>query len=163
MGAVTMRIGKCALVFGMGLFLCLAALNNCLTLQGTFGAVKSAVDMQGTFKVPILMWRAIESPAYIWMGVAGIVVCEAIAGLLCLWGAGRMWAARSSAAAFTAAKPTALVGLSIAAALYFIGFHAIAGEWFMLWQNRASPNLEEAFRNFASAMLMMLWVRCADE
>jgi predicted small integral membrane protein len=147
----------------MGLFLCLAAVNNSLALQGTYGAVKAAVDMQGTFKVPVLMWRAIENPLFIWLGVAGIIGCEFVAGFLCLWGAGRMWAARNSSAAFSAAKSTALIGLLIAAALYFIGFHAIAGEWFMLWQNRASPNLGEAFRNFASAVLMMLWVNSADE
>jgi predicted small integral membrane protein len=147
----------------MGLFLCLAAMNNTLDLQGTFGAVKSALDMQGTFKVPVLMWRAIENPWQVWLCVSVIILCEAAAGLLCVLGSARMWLARSSGAAFEAAKSTAMVGLTIAAALYFIGFHAIAGEWFMLWQNRASANLQEAFRNFAAAMLMMLWVHNRDE
>jgi predicted small integral membrane protein len=158
-----MRIGKSVLVFGMGLFLCLAAINNSLDGQGTFSAVKSAVDMQGTFKVPVLMWRAIESPLLVWICVSAIIVCEAVAGLLCLLGAVRMGLSRTSGAAFESAKSTALTGLTIAAALYFIGFHVIAGEWFMLWQNRGSPNLQEAFRDFASAMLMMLWVHQSDE
>jgi predicted small integral membrane protein len=158
-----MRFGKIVLVFGMGLFLCLAAMNNTLSLHGTYGAVKSALDMQGTFKVPALMWRAFENPAYIWMAVAGIIACEAVAGLVCLWGAGRMWAARSSAAAFNSAKSTALLGLSIAAALYLVGFQAFAGEWFMLWQNREAHTLDEAFRDFGLAMLTMLWVRTTDE
>lgn len=157
-----MKIGKIILVVGMGLFLTLAALNNSLTLAGTFAAVKSAVDMQGTFKVPILMWRALENPLLVWLCVAGIVITEAVAGLLCLWGAYRLWVARSSAVAFNEAKSTAMVGLSLCAVLYLVGFQAIAGEWFMLWQNRAAPTLDEAFRNFASAMLVMIWLNAAD-
>lgn len=158
-----MRIGKIVLVFGMGLFCTLAALNNSLTLQGTYGAVKSAVDMQGTFKVPILMWRAFENPLYIWMAAFGIIAFEAVSGVICLWGAARMWAARKSAAAFNDAKSTAILGLSIAAVLYLVGFQAIAGEWFMLWQNRQAHTLDEAFRDFGMAVLTMLWVRTPDE
>ena len=157
-----MKLGKIFLVLGMGMFLTLAAFNNSMTLQGTFGAVKSAVDMQGTFKVPVLMWRAIENPTLIWLCVAGIILTEAIAGLLCLWGAWRLWSARSSGAAFNAAKTTAIVGLSLAAVLYSLGFQAIAGEWFMLWQNRSAQTLDEAFRNFASATLIMLWLNTPD-
>ncbi len=158
-----MKIGKIFLVFGMGLFLTLAAFNNSMTLEGTFGAVKSAVDMQGTFKVPVLMWRAIESPILIWLCVAAIIITEAVAGLLCLWGAYRLWAARSTGAAFNSAKAPAMLGLSLAAVLYLVGFQAIAGEWFLLWQNRAAPTLDEAFRNFASAVLVMMWLNVADQ
>ena len=158
-----MKIGKIILVLAMGLFLTLAAFNNCMTLQGTFVAVKSAVDMQGTFKVPVLMWRAIENPTLIWLCVAAIVITEAVAGLLCLWGAYRLWAARASAANFNAAKTTAMLGLTLCAVLYLLGFQAIAGEWFMLWQNRTAPTLDEAFRNFASAILVMLWLNTVDE
>ena len=158
-----MKAGKIVLVLGMGLFCTLAAINNSLTIHGTFNAVKSAVDMQGTFKVPALMWRAFENPLYIWMAAIGIITCEAVAGVICLWGAARMWAARSSAAAFNDAKSTAILGLSIAAALYLVGFQAIAGEWFMLWQNRESHTLDEAFRDFGLTLLTMLWVRTSDE
>lgn len=158
-----MKLGKILLVLAMGLFLTLAALNNSMTLDGTFAAVKSAVDMQGTFKVPVLMWRAFENPVLIWLCVAAIVITEAVSGLLCLWGAYRLWAVRNSGAAFNAAKTTAMLGLSICAVLYLLGFQAIAGEWFMLWQNRTAPTLDEAFRNFAAAILVMLWLNVSDE
>jgi len=158
-----MKFGKIMLVFGMGLFCALAAINNTLSLNGTFGAVKSALDMQGTFKVPALMWRAIENPVYIWIAAAGIIACEAVAGVICLLGAARMWSARSSAAAFNEAKKTAILGLSVAAALYLVGFQAIAGEWFMLWQNPAAHTLDEAFRDFGLALLTMLWLKTSDD
>lgn len=158
-----MKMGKVLLVLAMGLFLTLAAFNNSMTLDGTFAAVKSAVDMQGTFKVPVLMWRAIENPVLIWLCVVAIVITEAVAGLLCLWGAYRLWNARNSGAAFNDAKSTAMVGLSLCAVLYLLGFQAIAGEWFLLWQNRTAPTLDEAFRNFASAVLVMLWLNVSDK
>ena len=158
-----MKMGKVLLVLAMGLFLTLAAFNNSMTLDGTFAAVKSAVDMQGTFKVPVLMWRAIENPVLIWLCVAAIVITEAVAGVLCLWGAYRLWGARNSGSAFNAAKSTAMVGLSLCAVLYLLGFQAVAGEWFLLWQNRTALTLDEAFRNFASAVLVMLWLNVSDE
>lgn len=158
-----MRMGKIVLVFGMGMFLFLAAVNNTLTYSGTLGAVKSAVDMQGTFKAPALMWRAFENPAYIWMAAAAIVACEYVAGVICLIGTWRLWKARSSAADFNAAKSTAILGLTIGACLYLVGFQTIAGEWFMLWQNRNVHTLDEAFRDFGLAMLTMIWLRTPDD
>lgn len=158
-----MKMGKIVLVFGMGMFLFLAAVNNTLTYPGTFGAVKSAVDMQGTFKAPALMWRAFENPVYIWIAAGMIVACEYIAGIICLRGAWRLWQARSSAAGFNAAKSTAITGLSVACALYLVGFQTVAGEWFMLWQNRNAHTLDEAFRDFGLAMLTMIWLRTPDD
>jgi predicted small integral membrane protein len=157
------RIGKVVLVFGVGLFLFLAAVNNSLGMEGAFGAVKGVVDMQATFKVPTLMWRAIENPMLIWILLVGIVVAEYVGGVLCLWGAARMWSARASSANFNASKHTALVGLTVAAILYSVPFLAICGEWFMLWQNRESHTLEESFRQFVWPMLVMMWVNTADE
>jgi len=149
---------------GMGLFMCFAAFNNTLTFQSTFNPVNGVVNMQGTFQDPMLMWRAIESPFIVWMGVIGIIVTEYIAGILCLIGAASMWKARNASAAdFTLSKHRAMLGLALVAIFYFIGFQVIAGEWFMLWQNRGAPSLQEAFRNFTSAMLMLIWLNTADE
>lgn len=159
-----MRLGKVLLAFGMGLFLVLAAFNNTLTFQGTFNPVNGVVSMQGTFQDPMLMWRAIESPFIVWMGVIGIILTEYIAGILCLWGAATMWSARSASVSdFKEAKSKAMLGLVLTAVFYFIAFQAVAGEWFMLWQNRTEPTLQEAFRNFTSAMLMLIWINTADE
>nr|MBX2849457.1 DUF2165 domain-containing protein [Acidiferrobacterales bacterium] len=64
---------------------------------------------------------------------------------------------------FKAAKSKALLGLTFVAVFYFIAFQVVAGEWFMLWQNRTEPTLQEAFRNFTSAMLMLIWLNTADD
>ena len=159
---MSMRIGKSLLVFGMGLFIALAAFNNAMGPNGPYGAVSTTVGMATTFNDPGVMWRAIESPLVIWAGVIGIILTEATAGFFCLFGAYQMWSARSSAETFNQSKSNALIGLTIIAAFYLIGFHAVCNEWFMMWQDRESQTLQEAFRNFASAMLIMIWVNTQD-
>lgn len=159
-----MRLAKVFLAFGMGMFMVLAAFNNTLSFAGTHNPVRDVIGMQHTFLDPMLMWRAIEQPWVVTLGVIGIILMEYIAGILCLWGAANMWSAKSaSASEFKASKSRAMMGLVLTAVFYFIAFQVVAGEWFMWWQNREQSTLDEAFRNFASAMLMLIWINTADE
>ena len=158
-----MRLGKILLVLGMGLFLGLAAINNVLMAEGGFGAVGAAVGMETTFQHPNAMWRAITNPTLIWIAFGVIVIGEFVGAYYCFLGAYQMWGARASAATFNDAKSNALLGLTITAVLYFLLFHAIAQEWFMLWQSaELGHKLQEAFRNFAAAILLMLWLNSED-
>jgi len=156
------RTGKIILIVSMGLFVGLAAMNNILMPQGGFGAVQGAVGMAITFQPPEAMWRAISSPALIWVLFSAIVIAELIAAFFCFWGARRLWQARESAEAFNAAKSTAIIGLSIIAGFYFFASHAIAQEWFLMWQSQQLNVLPDAFRNFAGAILIMLWLNTTD-
>lgn len=153
------------MVFALGLFMALAALNNILTWGGAFsadGAVAMTIGMQETGQHPNLMWRAIDSPIIIAFGAIVIILVEILAGVLALWGALNMWKARaSSAAEFHQSKARGLLGLSVMAVLYLLGFQAIAGEWFMVWQTPA-PTINAAFINLAMAVLVMLWVNTKD-
>ncbi len=157
-----MRIGKILLVAGMGLFLGLAALNNIMMSAGGYGAVAAAIGMETTFKDPAAMWRAVTSPALIWAALGVIVLAEAAGAFYCLKGALGMWSARSTADGFNSAKSNALLGLTIAAVLYSVAFLAVAQEWFMMWQSTEVNVLPSAFRHFASAMLIMIWVNTPD-
>lgn len=158
-----MRVGKALLVLGMGLFLGIAALNNITMSAGGYGAVSGAVGMQGTFGDPAAMWRAIESPVLVWIAFGIIVAGEVVAAILCIRGAWNLWSARGSASSFNASKSTALLGLTVCACLYFVLFHAIAQEWFLLWQVQDSQVMQSQFRNFASAVLLMLWINSEDQ
>jgi predicted small integral membrane protein len=158
-----MRIIKTLLVAGMALFLTLGAIGNITMSDAGYGAVATAASMEGTFKHPNAMWRAVTSPALIWIGFAGILIAEIAGAVLCWLGAARMFAGRASAAAFAAGKRTAQVGLGVAACLYFIGFLVIAQEWFLMWQNQQLNVLQDAFRMFASAVLISLWLGMSEE
>lgn len=161
-----MRIGKVLMVLALGLFMILAALNNILTWGGAFsadGAVAMTIGMQETGQHPNLMWRAIDSPIIVALGAIGIILVEIAAGVLALWGTLNMWKARAaSAAEFHQSKDKALLGLSVMAVLYLLGFQAIAGEWFMVWQTPA-PTINAAFINLAMALLVMLWVNTKED
>lgn len=162
-----MRIGKVLMVLALGLFMLLAAFNNILTLGdkpfSANGAVAMTIGMQETGQHPNLMWRAIESPVVVWVGAFGIVIAEIVAGALALWGALNMWKARAASSVdFHASKKKGLEGLTVMAVLYLLGFQAIAGEWFMVWQTPA-PTINASFINLAMALLVMIWVNTADE
>ena len=150
---------KIVLVAGVALFLTLAVLGNLTMPDVGTGAVKTAVGMQTTFQHPGVMWRAITNPVWVYLIFGCIVLTEAAAAILCWTGAARMWAARKrDTVSFHQAAALARVGLGVTAALYFIGWLVIASEWFEMWQSKELNVLPDAFRIFASAMLILLLV-----
>jgi predicted small integral membrane protein len=162
MGDIKMRIIKTLLVAGMALMLTLASFGNITMSDGGFGAVQGALGMQTTYQHPHAMWRAIASPALIWLAFGMIVLCEISAAVLCWIGAFKMWQGRGSTELFQAAKARASLGLGVAACLYFIGFLVIAQEYFLMWQSTQLNVLPDAFRIFASAVLIGLWLHTDD-
>ena len=153
-----MKIIKIILVSGTALLLTFAVLGNVTMPDVGVVAVKTTVGMETTFKHPGAMWRAITSPALVYTIFGCIVLVEAIAAALCWIGAVRMWAARRESALFQRAASVARLGLGVTAALYFIGWLVIAGEWFEMWQSQQLNVLPDAFRFFASAMLILFLV-----
>jgi predicted small integral membrane protein len=147
----------------MGVFLGLAALNNIMMPQGGYNVIGAAMGMETTFQDPLVMWRAIKSPTLIWAAWAVIVGGEAVAAFFCLKGAWTLWLVRASDSEFNNNKSTALIGLTIAAVLYFVVFHAVAQEWFMMWQSKEVNVLPGAFRNFASAVLLILLLNSREQ
>jgi predicted small integral membrane protein len=158
-----MRIIKVLLVAGMALFMTLAVLGNVSMPEIGFGAVKTAVSMETTLQHPGAMWRAITNPVLLYLIFGGIVLAEAVASAFCWAGAVRMFGARNDPKAFESAKSTAVLGLGIVAALYFIGWLVFAQEWFEMWQSQKLNVLQDAFRMFASALLIALVVGSRDE
>lgn len=153
-----MKTIKIVLVAGVALFLTLAVLGNLSMSDVGFGAVKTAVGMETTFKHPAVMWRAVTSPALVYAIFGLIVLLEAIGAVLCWIGAARMWGARQDSGSFYRASGLARVGLGVTASLYFIGWLVIASEWFEMWQSQQLNVLPDAFRIFGAAMLILLLV-----
>ena len=153
-----MKTIKIVLVSGVALFLTLAVLGNVTMPDVGFGAVKTAVGMETTFKHPGAMWRAVTSPVWVYAMFGCIVLVEAIGAALCWTGALRMWAARKDSTSFYRAGAVARIGLGVTAVLYFIGWLVIASEWFEMWQSQQLNVLPDAFRIFAAAMLILFLV-----
>lgn len=157
-----MKLLKIALVAGMALVLTITTLNNILMPRATVGAVGAALSMATTFQNPMEIWRAITSPALLWIFAVIIILCEAIGAILCWIGAARLWGARRSAVQFNQSKSMAMVGLTFTGAFYFIGWLVIANEWFGMWQSTKMNVLPDAFRLFAEALLITLWLNTAE-
>lgn len=154
-----MKLIKIALVAGMALFMTFAVIGNTTMPDVGFGALKVAVGMQTTFKHPGAMWRAVTAPWALYLMFTGIVLGQATGAVLCWIGAARMWARRNESLAFEEAKSSAILGLGVVAALYFIGWHVFAAEWFNMWQSKELNVLADAFRDFAAALLILLVIQ----
>jgi predicted small integral membrane protein len=140
-----MRLIKTALLASMALFLTIAVIGHVTMPNTGFNAVATALSMEGTFKEPVAMSRAITNPALVWIGSLDLAL--------------RLG---SDVAAFNKAKRFGLWGLGLTALLYIAGFHAIAGEWFLMWQNSQINVLPDAFRNATTALLLMLLISQED-
>ena len=156
------RTLKTLLVAGMALVLTLAVLGN-LTMPHTgYAAVSTAMGMQTTYRNPHAMWRAIENPLLIWAAFGLIVLSEATSAALSWAAAVKLWRSRRHKEQFAAAKSAAYLGLGVAACLYFIVFLVIAQEYFLMWQSTKLNVLQDAFRLFAAAILIALWLGTDD-
>jgi predicted small integral membrane protein len=158
-----MKLIKIFLASAVGVMLLLAAVNNVIMYQGGIGVVGGAAGMETTFQDPLAMWRAISSPALIWVLFASIVVGELVAGLVCARGALSMWLGRDNPDAYEAGKRQATIGLGIAAAMYSWVFLTVANEWFMMWQSQDINVLPSALQHFTVASLTMVWLKLADD
>ncbi len=156
---------KILLVLSVAAFGLLGAIGNMTDWAGTTGAV-SAVTSMATFEGGAESWRATTNPGIILAGSIYIPLLKTIAGLLCLAGAWRMWAARASdAATFAKAKTLALTGCAVLIFMLFSGFIIIAETWFELWRSDVmrGPVLDSAFRYGGFVALIALFVASKEE
>lgn len=159
-----MKIIKALMVAAMALFLSMTTVDNLTMPDVGLGAVSTAMTMETTFKHPAAMWRAVPAKAPAVAVFAGIVLFETIAAVMCWIGALRMWRARADAKTFKDASAIANLGLALTALLYFGAFLVVGTEWFLMWQSQQlGVALEVAFRMFAAAVLIMLYVALVDD
>ncbi|HKN27537.1 MAG TPA: DUF2165 domain-containing protein [Roseiarcus sp.] len=105
--------------------------------------------------IPIpLLWRIA-----FWLIVAG----EALTTVLFMLGTFELFRARSSKAAdFHRAKRFVFAGAACGFLVWFIGFLAVGGEWFAMWQSQVWNGQQAAFRILASILLVLIFVNQPD-
>lgn len=157
------RMVKIALTVFVGVLGLLTGVDNIVDYGTNFEVVQHVLSMDTTRAGNALMWRAITSDALHRLFYWAIILTELAYGALCVFGALRLFSARSSgAAAFDAAKDVAVAGLALGFALYFFGFMIVGGEWFQMWQS-AQWNLQQAaFRFIGCIGLVMVLVALPD-
>lgn len=106
-------------------------------------------------------WRGIDNPIAAYVAYAGIWCTHAIGGIVALAGAYRLIRAETQDNAATGkAYALAEAGIGIAAALYLVGFIAIASGWFLMHTAPTPPNfLANAQLLFISYMAVLIYLQ----
>jgi predicted small integral membrane protein len=92
-----------------------------------------------------------------------IVVGEGLTAALFAVGAVELWHARNSKARqFHEAKRFVYLGAAVGLLIWFVGFTAIAGEWYAMWQSQVWNGQQAAFRITALILLTVIFVGQQD-
>jgi predicted small integral membrane protein len=138
------RYIKIGLAVTVGLLAGLWAVNNLLNWETAHGAVAYALSQENQSGYSARIVPPINSPIAATVGLLLIILTEATAGLLALFGAVRMWSQRNAeTAAFAAAKRFAVLGAGVAVLNWFFGFLVVGGTAIMMGQ---AEGMEGAMR-----------------
>jgi predicted small integral membrane protein len=151
-----LRIIKLSMVGTIGLFFSLVAFNNLIEFTSNLPALQHVLSMDTTFRVPILMQRAITNPSSQLAAYYFIIACELLISTIC-W-AGCIYLLlhiKANNQQFTRAKNFAFIGLFLGFMLYVFGFIIIASEWFCMWQSK-EWNAQTTAGLFASLILFVM-------
>jgi len=147
----------------VALFSSLVVFNNVTDYNSNFQFVRHVLEMDTTFDGNRGLWRAIHAPWLHHLAYLAIIAAEtAVAGLAWL-AAARLWAVRRDAARFNRSKGPAIAALTLGVGLWFAGFIAVGGEWFLMWQSEVWNGQQAAFRIAAVFLLILLFVARPEE
>lgn len=158
------RLSKIFTLASIALWLALVAFGNVTDYGSNWVFVQHVLAMDSIFPDATIHYRAIHSPLLQHAAYALIIAAEALAAVLCWFGAWRMWRARcASAAAFRRAKRMAVAGLSLGVLLWLGGFMAVGGEWFGMWMSTQWNGVAGAFRFVVVSMLALGYLGQRDD
>ncbi|AMC34714.1 DUF2165 family protein [Janthinobacterium sp. B9-8] len=157
------RLSKVALVWAVAFFVSLVALNNLMDYQSNYRFVNHVLKMDTTFPDNSVMWRSIESPVVHRTAYHFLIFIEWAVAILCWAGGFRLLMAIKDIAAFNKAKGPAIAGLTLGIILWFLGFIAIGGEWFLMWQSAIWNGQQSAFRVVMIIAFTLLYLVKVDE
>ncbi|CAL9312278.1 DUF2165 domain-containing protein [Streptomyces sp. NPDC050585] len=153
----TAPFAAAALTGTVALYMALVAFGNITDFGTNQQFVRHVLAMDTTFKDPDLMWRAVESPALQDAAYVAIIVWETLTALVLL-AATALWFAALRRGAYGRARAVSSAGLVMVLLLFGLGFMAIGGEWFAMWQSSDWNGLDAAARNVALAAFTLVVV-----
>ncbi len=156
---MTTRVAKILLLAGVAFFYTLVVFNNLTDYNSNYEFVRHVLLMDSTIPGNHGMGRALHAA---WIHIAFydcIIAWEAVTAVL-LWiaTAGLVRVLGSSAERFNAAKRLPIIALTLSMLMWFVAFHTVGGEWFLMWQSHTWNGQEDAFRNFAEVGLVLLLI-----
>lgn len=161
-GNVVTRYSKLILVWAVALYASLVVFNNLTDYGSNYQFVSHVLQMDTTFPGNAGMWRAINTPILYHIAYIAIILTESVVAILCWVGGYRLYRAIQEAATFNRAKATAVAGLTLGLLLWFAGFIAVGGEWFLMWQSQTWNGIQAAFRLTAILGIVLVYLTLPD-
>jgi predicted small integral membrane protein len=124
----------------------LIAFGNITDFGTNQAFVQHVLAMDTTFRSPDMMWRAITSPGLQNTAYVVIIVWETLTALVLIAAFVAWLRARTDTA-----RRLSTLGWVMWVLLFGIGFIAIGGEWFQMWQSDKWNGLQPALQNFLIA------------
>ncbi len=160
---MAIRLSKCILMLGVAIFCSLVVFNNLTDYDSNFQFVRHVLDMDSTFPGNKGMWRAIKAPGLHVAAYDSIIAWEALTTIIAWWGlVNLLKAVKGSAAEFDAAKAMSVWALTLGILLWFVGFIAVGGEWYLMWQSKIWNGQDAAFRLVVVLGIVLLYVTAAE-
>ncbi|MBX9915772.1 MAG: DUF2165 domain-containing protein [Nitrosomonas sp.] len=157
------RLSKLLMVLAFALYASLVAFNNLTDYHSNFTLVAHVLMMDTTFPGNQGLWRAIHSPA-IHHTVYGLIIStEIVIAALCWLGSWRLYRSIQNPVAFNQAKGLAILGLTLGLLLWFTGFMAVGGEWFLMWQSETANGQQAAFRLVMIIAVILIYLTQSDD
>lgn len=160
---IVIRAAKIAMVAAIALFATVVAFGNITDYGTNFAFVQHVLSMDTIFERSTIRYRAIDSPALHHLAYGIIIATEALTAVLCWIGAyALLRRLRAAATTFNRAKAFAVAGLTLGFLLWQVGFMAIGGEWFGMWQSKSWDGVPSAFRFVMVIMVVLIVVVLPD-
>jgi predicted small integral membrane protein len=157
------RLCKAIMLIGLSLFAFLVTFNNITDYGSNFEFVKHVLSMDTTFEGNAAMYRAITTPWMWHAGYWGIILGEGLTFIFLFWAGLRLIAAREAPAeTFQERKGFAVLGATLGFLVWFVGFMAVGGEWFLMWQSETWNGQQAAFRFYMSILAVLIFVMQPD-
>ena len=156
---IAIRLSKCLLVLAVAFFCTLVVFNNLTDYDSNFQFVRHVLQMDSTFPSNNGMWRAINSAAFYHVAYDFVIFWEALTAATAWWGGIRLLLHRNDTPQqFAHAKTQSVAALTMGICLWFVGFIAVGGEWFLMWQSKIWNGQEAAFRLVVVLGIVLLYV-----
>ena len=144
------------MVGSVGFWSALIAWNNLADYDSNWEFVRHVLSMDTVFPDNAVKSRAITNPQFQQVGYWSIIATEWVMAALLLVGAWRLFTTRGDIRAFVAAKALPTVGLLLVFLLYYVGFVAVGGEWFTMWQSTIWNGQSKAVMFLTCSTLVMI-------
>ncbi|MEU7136187.1 DUF2165 domain-containing protein [Streptomyces sp. NPDC046261] len=155
----TLPVAATALTATMAVYITLVAFGNITDFGTNQEYVRHVLAMDTTFQDEDLMWRAVtdrtlQDAVYVLIIIWEVLAAFVLVAATLLWVRGLT----RSGYGWAPARRATTLGLLMVMLLFGLGFIAIGGEWFAMWQSAKWNGLQAAIRTFTLAGFVLVLI-----